>query len=74
MPASKKKASGTKGGVKSGPSVSLEGGIPKLRLDFPLDEKKVAAIQRCIAKGKLTVTVSRVDLAGGRLGEAWLYD
>ena len=73
MPTSKKKKTSS----KKAPSLTVQGGIstiPKLKLDFPLDAKKVAAIQRCIAKGTLSVTVSRVDLAGGRLGEAWLYD
>ena len=36
--------------------------------------KKIAAIQRCIAKGTLTVSLSKVDLTGGKLGGPWLYD
>lgn len=59
---------------KRSPKVSAEGSIPKLRFDFPLDDRKVQQIQRCIAKGQLSITVSRVDLAAGRLGDAWLYD
>lgn len=59
--------------VKSA-SVKLGGTIPKLKLTMPLDEKKIAAIQRCIAKGNLTVTLSKVDLAGGRLGGSYIYD
>jgi anti-sigma28 factor (negative regulator of flagellin synthesis) len=81
MPTKKKKASSKKGSSKkssatskSAATISVLGGIPKLKLDFPLNAQKVAAIQRCVAKGKLTVTVSRVDLALGRLGDAWLYD
>lgn len=75
MPASKKKgASSQKASQKRSPSVTAIGKIPKLQLDFPLDDKKVAQIQKCIAKGKLTVTVNSVDLAAGRLGDAWLYD
>ena len=69
MPASKKKAP-----AKKAPTIAVQGNIPKLKLDMPLDDKKIAAIQRCLAKGRLTITLSRVDLAAGRLGEAWLYD
>ncbi|HVG35270.1 MAG TPA: hypothetical protein VM911_19540 [Pyrinomonadaceae bacterium] len=84
MPTKKKKASSKKGSSKKASArsatskkaatISALGGIPKLQLDFPINSQKVAAIQRCIAKGKLTVTLSRVDLALGRLGDAWLYD
>lgn len=48
--------------------------IPKLKLDMPLDEKKIAAIQRCLKKGRLSITIGKVDLATGRLGDGWLYD
>ena len=56
------------------PSIQLEGTIPKLHLDMPLDAQKVKDIQKCLEKGHLTITVSKVDLASGRIGEAWLYD
>jgi anti-sigma28 factor (negative regulator of flagellin synthesis) len=59
---------------KKAPSIAVEGGIPKLTLNMPLDAKKVKAIQRCIAKGELKITVSKVDLKAGKFGEAWLYD
>lgn len=55
-------------------TVSVAGAIPKLKLTMPLDAKKVAAIHKCIAKGSLTITLSKVDLIGGKLGDAWLYD
>ncbi len=56
------------------PSVKLEG-ISKLTLTMPIDETKARAIQRCIDKGTLKITVSKVDLGAGLLGEeAWLYD
>lgn len=48
--------------------------IPKMKLDMPLDPAKVKAIQRCIAKGRLSITVGKVDLATGRVGDGWLYD
>ena len=59
---------------KTSPSVKVHGQIPKLTLDMPLDDAKVKAIQRCIAKGRLTITVNKVDLAAEKIGEAWLYD
>ena len=55
-------------------SVKTEGAIPKLTLNMPLDARKIKAIQRCIERGQLTLTINRVDLATGKLGEAWLYD
>lgn len=55
-------------------TIALSGTIPKLQLNMPLDAKKIAAIQRCIAKGTLTVSLSKVDLTGGKLGGPWLYD
>ena len=48
--------------------------IPKLQINMPLDEKKIAAIQRCLSKGRLTITISRVDLLSGRAGDPYLYD
>ena len=56
------------------PTLAVEGVLPKLTLNMPLDAKKVKAIQKCIEKGTLTITVSKVDLAAGRIGQAWLYD
>jgi anti-sigma28 factor (negative regulator of flagellin synthesis) len=50
------------------------GVLPKLTLNMPIDEKKAAAIQKCIAKGSLKITVNKVDLARGRIGDIWLYD
>lgn len=72
--ASSKKASSKKGGGKSASSIAIQGGIPKLTLNMKLDATKIAAIQRCIAKGTLKITVNRVDLATGRLADPWLYD
>ncbi len=65
--ASSKKASATK-------TVKATALGSKLRLDFPLDPRRIAAIQRCIAKGTLTVTVNKVDLSAGKLKGPWLYD
>ncbi|OMQ56372.1 hypothetical protein AQ708_26395 [Burkholderia pseudomallei] len=57
-----------------GVSVSIEGKLPKMTLDMPVDAKKIKAIQKCLENGKLTITMSKVDLAGGRMGEGYLYD
>jgi hypothetical protein len=49
-------------------------GASKLTMNFPLDAAKVKAIQRCIDKGTLRVTLNKVDLSTGKLGDGWLYD
>lgn len=64
----------TSGKKAKKPSIAVTGTIPKLTLNMPLDARKIKAIQRCIEKGELKITVSKVDLASGRLGEGWLYD
>jgi len=62
------------GDKKKAPKITVEGAIPKLTLNMPLDTKKIKAIQKCLEKGKLTITVSKVDLAAGKVGESWIYD
>ena len=69
-----KKASPKKAAAAKAATIALSGTIPKLQLNMPLDAKKIAAIQRCIAKGTLSVSLSKVDLTGGKLGGPWLYD
>ena len=69
-----KKASPKKAAVAKAATVAFSGTIPKLELNMPLDAKKIAAIQRCIEKGTLTVSLSKVDLTGGKLAGPWLYD
>jgi anti-sigma28 factor (negative regulator of flagellin synthesis) len=69
--ASSKKASKTTSAAKTA-QASIVGS--KLKLDFPLSAAKVAAIQRCIAKGTLSVTINKVDLGAARLRGPWLYD
>jgi hypothetical protein len=56
------------------PTIAVQGTIPKLSLTMPLDAAKTKAIQRCIEKGQLTITVNKVDLAAGKIGEAYIYD
>lgn len=75
MPAKKaaaKKASAKKSAKKTTASATLAGS--KLSLELPLNASRVAAIKRCLAKGTLKVTFSRVDLGKGRLGDPYLYD
>jgi len=60
---------------KTGPSkASIAANVPKLTLEAQLDEAKVKAIKRCIEKGSLKITISKMDLIGPRGGESWLYD
>jgi hypothetical protein len=62
--------------AKVGPSIEVEGhSIPKMTLNFgTLNATRIKAIQKCIEKGELRVTVSNVDLSAGRIGDGWLYD
>ena len=46
----------------------------KVKLDFALDPSKLAAIQKCLAKGRLAVTVNRVSLGKAKIRDPWLYD
>jgi anti-sigma28 factor (negative regulator of flagellin synthesis) len=46
----------------------------KQSIQFTLDPERIAAIQRCLAKGTLKVTVSKADLSRGRIRDPWLYD
>ena len=62
--ASTKKSSGKKSAAASA----------KQSIQFTLDPERVAAIQRCLAKGTLKVTVSKADLSRGRVKDPWLYD
>lgn len=66
--AAKKKASSKKASSKKTAAAS------RVKLNFALDENKIRAIQNCLAKGTLTVTVKRTDLGAKRIGDAWLYD
>ena len=55
------------------PSVKVAG-ASKLTMNMPLDANKIKAIQRCIDKGSLKITINKVDLSTGKLGDGWLYD
>jgi len=56
-----------KGATKAG------GGSHNLKMAFKLDPQKVAQIQRCIAKGQLTITVAKVS-ARARAANGYNYD
>ena len=57
----------------SKPTVKVAG-TSKLTMDMPLDASRIKAIQRCIEKGRLRITINKVDLSTGKLGDGWLYD
>jgi hypothetical protein len=44
--------------------------------NFDLDDEKIEAIKSCLAKGRLSIRFSNVDLSQsvGRLGDPYLYD
>jgi hypothetical protein len=54
--------------------IAAIGAIPKLTLSMPLDDKKIKAIHKCIENGTLELTLTKVDLAAGSVGDSWLYD
>lgn len=68
-----KKASSKKT-TKKGGKKAATAATSKVKLDFALDPARVEAIKKCLAKGKLTVTVSRVNLGAGKIRDPWLYD
>ncbi len=71
MPTSKK-ASTKKAAKKSTKKGAAATG--RVKLNFPVDEQQVEAIKRCLAKGNLTVTVSKADLSRARVGDPYKYD
>ena len=70
MPTSKKAS--TKKAAKKGTKKSATAAT--VRMSFPVDAVKAEAIKRCLAKGTLTVTMSRADLGRARLGDPYKYD
>jgi len=62
-----------KTGRAAKPNVKVAG-ASKLTMNMPLDATKIKAIQRCIDKGSLKITIHKVDLSTGKLGDGWLYD
>lgn len=70
MPTSKKASK--KKAAKKGTKKSAATG--RATLKFPVDAEQVEAIKRCLAKGNLTVTVSKADLSRARVGDPYKYD
>jgi hypothetical protein len=66
-----KKAKKTAKKAKKASTRAIAGG---LNLQFKLDSSKIAAIQNCLKKGTLTITVSKVEALGGRNANSYLYD
>ncbi len=48
--------------------------IEHLTVHMPIDAAKAEAIKSCVTNGALKLTLSKVNLAAGRMGEAWEYD
>jgi len=70
MPTSKKTSKkAAKKGTKKAAAAS-----GRVNLRFPIDAEKAEAIKRCLAKGTLTVTVSKADLGRARVGDPYKYD
>ncbi len=47
----------------------------RVDLHFEVDSEKVAAIKRCLERGRLTITVSKVDLTSAASGgDPYQYD
>jgi anti-sigma28 factor (negative regulator of flagellin synthesis) len=74
--ASSKKASQPQAQLAKSVSSKLQPISSKLQLDLAIDASKVAAIKRCIEKGQLSITISRVNLTAGRvrLSDPYKYD
>jgi hypothetical protein len=48
--------------------------LPSLEFDLPLSEEKTREIHACLAKGRLKISLTHVDLASARLGDGYKYD
>jgi hypothetical protein len=47
----------------------------RTELHFELDAQKIAAIKKCLAKGKLSIVLTKVNLTlGGRAQNGYAYD
>lgn len=56
-------------------STKASAAAPSLKLAFPVSKAKLAAIQRCLAKGQLTITISQTSLSKrGRAAGGYIYD
>lgn len=71
--ATSKKAS-TKKSAKKRTTKKAPAAGGRVVLNFPIDETRIEAIKRCLAKGTLTVTISKADLSRSRVGDPYKYD
>ena len=47
----------------------------KTELTLQVDAEKIEAIKKCLEKGTLKITMTRIDILGGdRTGDPYLYD
>jgi hypothetical protein len=47
----------------------------RLTVDVPLDAEKIQAIQKCLAKGTLRISMSKADASSTKTKtDPWLYD
>jgi hypothetical protein len=60
--------------AKTAKKASTRAAAGGLDLQFKLDSSKIAAIQNCLKKGKLTISVSKIDALGGRSSNSYNYD
>jgi len=67
-----KRGKGSRKSSKKSPGLTIES---HTNLHFEVDAEKIAAIKRCLEKGTLTITLSKVNLASaGRVAGAYIYD
>jgi hypothetical protein len=71
MPTSKK-ASTKKAAKKS--TKKKVAAAASVKMAFPVDATQAEAIKRCLAKGTLTVTMTKADLGRARLQDPYKYD
>ena len=69
--ATSKKSASKKAAKKSSKKTTT---AAKQKIEFALNAERIAAIQKCLAKGTLRVTVNKADLLKGRVKDPWLYD
>jgi anti-sigma28 factor (negative regulator of flagellin synthesis) len=66
------KKTSKRGGASKRPTIEI---AHKTEMSFELDSEKIAAIKRCLEKGKLTITMTKVDVTTNvRADEPYLYD
>jgi hypothetical protein len=46
----------------------------KVTINVPLDAEKIQAIQKCLAKGTLSISMSKAAASTGEKTDPWLYD